>query len=117
MRNFSFFPRNCVLRWCFAVWRDAPAMKRRLSWVAASAPPEPAKPLLDRFGDALPEGALARFGTIRLRQGFLINRVLFSPDGKQLALAGCGRPVGLWDVETGKELQQFRKGNNQPSGI
>src|SRR5262249_2170078 len=78
--------------------------------------PEP-QPRVDHFGDALPEGAYARFGTTRFRQGFLVHRVLFAPDGKSLALAGCGRPVGLWDVATGKELKQFRKNNNQPSGI
>jgi RNA polymerase sigma factor (sigma-70 family) len=79
--------------------------------------PAPPQPAVDRFGDALPEGALARFGTVRLRQGWSVSRVLFSPDGKKLALAGNGRPVGLWDVATGKELQQFRKRNSQPSGI
>jgi len=100
-------------------------------WSAESAPPVspppppriatpasgPAKPPVDRFGDALPEGALARYGTVRLRQGFLVHRVLFAPDGKKLALAGCGRPVGLWDVETGKEVHQFRKNQHQPTGV
>jgi WD40 repeat protein len=71
----------------------------------------------DRFGDALPEGAFARLGTTRLRQGWLLQRVLFSPDGKTLALAGAGRPLGLWDLATGKEVHQFLKSNNQPSGI
>src|SRR5262249_57067607 len=72
---------------------------------------------LDRFGDALPEGALARLGTLRLRQGWMVARVQFSPDGKQLALAGAGRPIGLWDVANGRELRQFHKENSQPSGI
>jgi RNA polymerase sigma factor (sigma-70 family) len=103
----------------------APRWSAQSAPLASSPPPpqtatpasNPAKPGMDRFGDALPEGALARYGTVRLRQGFLVQRVLFAPDGKKLALAGCGRPVGLWDVKTGKELQQFRKNNNQPSGI
>lgn len=104
---------------CLASGESVPAAAG-FAWAAAApAAVQPAQPppRVDRFGDALPDGALARFGTVRLRQGFHLHRVLFSPDGKKLALAGCGRPVGLWDVATGKELHQFRVNNNQPSGI
>jgi RNA polymerase sigma factor (sigma-70 family) len=92
----------------------------RLDVGTGSAPAGPAKKAddrLDRFGDPLPEGALARFGTVRLRQGWMVSRVLFSPDGKQVALAGIGRPLGLWDVATGKQIHQFHQKNSQPSGI
>ncbi len=65
------------------------------------------KPRLDRFGDPLSGEALARFGTVRFRQGYRFNDVIFSPDKKMLAITSDSRPLGLWDVASGKELFQF----------
>jgi len=66
---------------------------------------EPAR--VDRYGGPLPPGALARLGTTRFRQGFMLYTVTFSPDGRTLAAGGAGRALGLWDVTTGKEIRQF----------
>ncbi len=81
---------------------------------AADAPPivdqKPHAFRLDHFGDPLPDEALARFGTVRLRQGYIVYGISNSPDDKTIAIAGIGRRLGLWDVATGKELFQFDDG-------
>jgi RNA polymerase sigma factor (sigma-70 family) len=63
-------------------------------------------PLADLLGDPLPPGALARFGTVRLRQGRMVNSVLFAPDGKSVVSLGeTNPPIRFWDLHTGKELR------------
>lgn len=65
----------------------------------------------DRYGDPLPEHALARCGTVRwLPLGESIGHMVFSPDGTLLATLsdyrfGDVRPgVQVWQVETGKPI-------------
>jgi WD40 repeat protein len=61
---------------------------------------------LDRHGDPLPPGAIARLGTTRSRsdkQPVLgheaqVIAVIFSAGGKELLTAGQGRPVYRWDL-------------------
>jgi WD40 repeat protein len=59
--------------------------------------------------DALPDGAIARLGTVRgsrISGGVLPHTLVYSPDGKHLASAD-NRTVHVWDAATGRELRQF----------
>jgi WD40 repeat protein len=59
-----------------------------------------AQPRTDPHGDPLPEGAIARFGTVRYRIGE-VGPFALSADGKAVAV-GTEHHVTLWDVETGR---------------
>jgi WD40 repeat protein/beta-lactamase regulating signal transducer with metallopeptidase domain len=65
------------------------------------------KATVDRLGDPLPAGALARFGTIRMRHGAEVTFVAFGPGGKTLLTAGRDNTIRLWDRDSGKELRRF----------
>src|SRR5579859_4230983 len=71
---------------------------------ALSAQP-PAR--VDRFGDPLPAGAIARLGTTRFRHGEYIGSMAISPDSKQIAVAAAGKNIVVWDAATGKRLHLF----------
>jgi WD40 repeat protein len=62
---------------------------------------------LDARGDPLPDGALARVGTLRLRHAGEVMFVVFAPDGKSMASSGKDGLIRLWDVGTGKEIRRF----------
>ena len=72
---------------------------------------------VDRQGDPLPEGALARLGTSRLGHGAVICSIAFSGDNKLVATAGFDSFVNVWDASTGQRLlhvsaANFREGSN-----
>jgi RNA polymerase sigma factor (sigma-70 family) len=71
-------------------------------------PPQPeARPArADRYGDPLPEHALARLGTVRFRHNGGVDAIALSPDGKTL-FGGGARAVRAWDAATGKEQRRF----------
>jgi RNA polymerase sigma factor (sigma-70 family) len=78
--------------------------------LALAKPVQPAKLIppvaADRLGDPLPEGAIARLGTTRLRHGEIIRDLGFSPEGKTL-ISADHHGVHVWDAETGKQLRTF----------
>src|SRR5262249_59579450 len=82
----------------------------------ATAPPErgsastPGKPgRVDRYGDPLPPGVVARLGTLRLRHDAEGQPVLLSPDGRLVVtvLPGEGG-VHLWEADTGTKRHVLR---------
>ena len=74
--------------------------------VVAGPDPEPGMGR-DAFGDPLPFGAVARYGTLRYRAGFPAC-VAFSPDGKTIISAGAGNNLHFWETDTGKLVRQVR---------
>jgi WD40 repeat protein len=79
--------------------------------VAQDQPPKKGGPgpAVDRHGDPLPEGAVARLGTLRFRHGANTAALAYSPDGKWLAsLAGGGGAHTLYLLEaaTGKVVHR-----------
>lgn len=61
----------------------------------------------DSFGDPLPEEAIARLGTLRLKHGGHIHSVAFTPDGKQLVSHGYFDGIRVWDAATGQEINHL----------
>jgi WD40 repeat protein len=81
-----------------------------LYWVdgtlgADDSKPADAKSYKDLHGDALPQGAIARGGTVRFRHRS--SAVAYSPDGKILASGGHDNQIRLFDAATGKEIRRL----------
>jgi WD40 repeat protein len=62
---------------------------------------------LDRYGDLVPEQALARLGTIRFRHGGGITCLSYFPDGKFLASGRFDNRIRLWDAQIGRLITLF----------
>jgi WD40 repeat protein len=75
----------------------------------ASAGAVAAQGLTDRFGDPLPDGAVARLGTLRWRHGGAVTTVAF-PDNKTLVSRGRDGFIRLWEVPSGKQRRHYPGG-------
>src|SRR5579875_1166218 len=72
-----------------------------------------AEPKCDRFGDPLPEGAIARLGNLHLRYEAAILSAAFTADGK--ALATCDwQAISYWDPATGKCVRRVPHKSKAP---
>ncbi|MCI0463835.1 MAG: hypothetical protein L0Z62_43430 [Gemmataceae bacterium] len=78
----------------------------------AQKPPPPARTAYG-LGDPLPAHALQRLGSGRLRSGGMLGGMTISPDGRTLAVAPTTRFVLLWDLLSGRLLQQL----DHPAGL
>src|SRR5262245_9878040 len=63
----------------------------------------------DINGDLLPNGAVARLGTVRYNHGDTLNALHFTPNGKTIISEGRGH-VRFWDSANGRELGQLDVG-------
>src|SRR5579883_141250 len=105
---------------CCAHHREGPTMRLRFAFLSAffclvslTAPAaHSAPPRLDSYGDPLPQGALFRIGTTRLRTASdhkpAFTHLLFTPDGKSL-ISGAGGETEIrqWEIATGREVRPF----------
>jgi hypothetical protein len=96
-------------------------MQIRASWVvllalptvvgpaAVGGPPErgPMPHLVDLYGDSLPDGAIARLGSVRLRHPGLQD-IALCPDGKAAVTVGEDQMVRWWDLKTGRQTRSTR---------
>jgi WD40 repeat protein len=68
----------------------------------------------DFAADPLPEGALARVGTVRFRHDGNVTEAAFHPDGKTLFTASNDGTVRVWDLATGEERRRFLDRDGHP---
>src|SRR5262249_7261345 len=93
-----------------AVMRRTPVLTllAHLAIVGAAAAQAPR---LDVNGDPLPEGAVARLGTLRFQPQGESRAVALSPDGTTVARAtrgDKGTDIDLLDTSTGKSVRRLR---------
>jgi RNA polymerase sigma factor (sigma-70 family) len=125
----------CSLGVGLAAWQASSARPDEVGSPKAVAEPDSGR--VDRQGDPLPDGALARLGSLHLRHvGKLpldnanilnltayiyfhidVKSVIFSRDGKMLITMGDGNPIQLWNAATGKLLRSFDYGRQQDGRV
>jgi WD40 repeat protein len=68
---------------------------------------------VDRHGDPLPPGALARAGTTRWRHGDSLTFLAFLPDGKTVVSAAQDGKIRFWAVPSGRLRRQVDMGQQR----
>jgi WD40 repeat protein len=75
--------------------------------------PKPPHARVDLYGDSLPEGAIARLGSVRFRHRGAVRAVAFSEDGELLAASSDGQNmVVIWERKTGRKLREISLGED-----
>jgi WD40 repeat protein len=64
-------------------------------------------PRVDLYGDPLPEGAVARMGSMKLRHAGLRDFRILS-DSKTIVTSGDDRTERFWDIATGRQLRAVK---------
>jgi RNA polymerase sigma factor (sigma-70 family) len=65
---------------------------------------------IDRYGDPLPKGAVARLGTTRFRHygsNFVGGRAFLTPDGKTLVTVGADHQARVWELARGRLIRSI----------
>src|SRR5205807_1184274 len=84
---------------------------------AAAQAPREQPAARGEVGQALPDGAVARVGSLRLRHRGAVRSLAFVPDGRGLASLGADAAANdfhLWDAATGVETRWLRKTVESP---
>lgn len=74
---------------------------------ADNVPPSAPGIRFDLYGDPLPEHALARLGTVRLRHASSVDNGFFFADGKTVISGGRDASIVFWDIATGKAVRRL----------
>src|SRR5438094_66101 len=82
--------------------------------MAAAQVPQEQPAARGEGGLALPDGAVARVGSLRLRHRGAVRSLAFLPDGHGLASLGVDNDFHLWDAATGAETRWLRKTVERP---
>jgi hypothetical protein len=72
-------------------------------------------PRVDNEGDPLPDAAIARFGSARLRHPAAVEALSYSPDGKFIASSCPGhrhKSIRLWNAATGQLVRELGEGRH-----
>ncbi len=85
-------------------WIQHPRLEAEQHELAPAAKPR----RTDLLGDPLPPGAIARFGSSRLRHHERVTGVDVTPDGKTIVSVGDDQLVRFWDLDSGKQLRTIR---------
>jgi WD40 repeat protein len=84
--------------------------------LTADALPQPPA-ASDAFGDPLPDGAVARLGTLRWSHAGQTIFAAFLPDGKTVLSAGMDKIIRVWDYPSGKELRRIGSPADDPAKV